>query len=122
MVAQRVVDLLAEGGPAESIVAFTFTERAAEELKLRIARRVEHRLGREALDRLTNPAGRFSCARMYQTYSATCPWRWSSGSGLAGRPKAGLMNGASLRLRSAGSCTPCVTTCRHPPPLGAAPA
>ncbi|MGH2951702.1 MAG: ATP-dependent helicase [Solirubrobacterales bacterium] len=54
VVAQRVVDLLAEGAPAESIVAFTFTERAAEELKLRIARRVEDRLGREALDRLTN--------------------------------------------------------------------
>src|SRR5687768_17137214 len=54
VVAQRVVDLLAGGTPAESIVAFTFTERAAEELKARIARRVEDRLGREALDRLTN--------------------------------------------------------------------
>ena len=38
--------------PAEWIVAFTFTERAAEELKNRIAQRVEGRLGREALDRL----------------------------------------------------------------------
>jgi DNA helicase-2/ATP-dependent DNA helicase PcrA len=54
VVAQRVVDLLAEGVAAESIVAFTFTERAAEELKARIARRVEDRLGREALDRLTS--------------------------------------------------------------------
>lgn len=54
VVAQRVVDLLADGALAESIVAFTFTERAAEELKNRIAHRVEDRLGREALDRLTS--------------------------------------------------------------------
>jgi DNA helicase II / ATP-dependent DNA helicase PcrA len=54
VVAQRVVDLLAEQVPAESIVAFTFTERAAAELKARIAQRVEGRLGREALDRLTS--------------------------------------------------------------------
>ena len=53
MVSQRVVDLLAEGLPAESIVAFTFTERAAEELKNRIAHRVEDRLGTAALDRLS---------------------------------------------------------------------
>ena len=31
VVSQRVADLLADGLPAESIVAFTFTERAAEE-------------------------------------------------------------------------------------------
>jgi len=54
VVSQRVVDLLAEGAAAEAIVAFTFTERAAEELKNRIARRVEDRLGRAALDRLTS--------------------------------------------------------------------
>ena len=54
VVAQRVVDLLADGATAESIVAFTFTERAAEELKNRIAHRVEDRLGREALNRLTS--------------------------------------------------------------------
>jgi len=48
-----VVDLLAEGLPAESIVAFTFTERAAEELKNRVAHRVEDRLGTAALDRLS---------------------------------------------------------------------
>lgn len=53
VVSQRVVDLLAEELPAESIVAFTFTERAADELKNRIAKRVEGRLGRAALDRLT---------------------------------------------------------------------
>src|SRR3954453_4269447 len=52
VVSQRVADLLKDGVPAEAIVAFTFTERAAEELKNRIARRVEDRLGREALDRL----------------------------------------------------------------------
>ena len=53
VVSQRVVDLLAEGLPAESIVAFTFTERAAEELKNRVAHRVEDRLGTAALDRLS---------------------------------------------------------------------
>src|SRR3954451_2894200 len=54
VVAQRVVDLLDTGERPESIVAFTFTERAAEELKNRIAHRVEDRLGRGALDQLTN--------------------------------------------------------------------
>lgn len=54
VVAQRVVDLLADGLPAEAVVAFTFTERAAEELKNRIAHRVEGRMGRHALDRLTS--------------------------------------------------------------------
>lgn len=54
VVSQRVADLLADGFAAESIVAFTFTERAAEELKNRIARRVQDRLGRAALDRLTS--------------------------------------------------------------------
>lgn len=52
VVSQRVADLLAEGQPAESIVAFTFTERAAAELKNRIAHRVEDRLGMPALDGL----------------------------------------------------------------------
>ena len=52
VVSQRVADLLADGLPAESIVAFTFTERAAEELSNRIAHRVEDRLGVAALDRL----------------------------------------------------------------------
>src|SRR5262245_9036682 len=36
VVSQRVADLLADGFSAESIVAFTFTERAADELKNRI--------------------------------------------------------------------------------------
>jgi DNA helicase II / ATP-dependent DNA helicase PcrA len=52
VVSQRVADLLADGVPAESVVAFTFTERAADELKNRIVQRVEDRLGRAALDRL----------------------------------------------------------------------
>jgi len=52
VVSQRVVSLLADGVPAASIVAFTFTERAAAELKERIAVRVEERLGRETLDQV----------------------------------------------------------------------
>jgi DNA helicase-2/ATP-dependent DNA helicase PcrA len=52
VVSQRVADLLADGFPAESIVAFTFTERAADELKNRIMHRAEGRLGTAALDRL----------------------------------------------------------------------
>ncbi|HEU0249411.1 MAG TPA: UvrD-helicase domain-containing protein, partial [Solirubrobacteraceae bacterium] len=52
VVAQRIVELLADGALAESIVAFTFTERAARELKERIVERVEQRLGGGALDRL----------------------------------------------------------------------
>src|SRR5436853_299317 len=52
VVSQRVVSLLDEGVPARGIVAFTFTERAAEELKNRITRRVEERLGKQALDLL----------------------------------------------------------------------
>jgi DNA helicase-2/ATP-dependent DNA helicase PcrA len=52
VVSQRVVDLLAEGVAPDGIVAFTFTERAAAELKERITDRVEGRMGRQALDRL----------------------------------------------------------------------
>ena len=52
VVSQRVTDLLAEGVRPDAIVAFTFTERAAAELKERIEARVVSRLGREALDRL----------------------------------------------------------------------
>src|SRR5258707_11028627 len=52
VVSQRVADLLADGVPPRGIVAFTFTERAAEELKNRIARRVEERLGTTAVDLL----------------------------------------------------------------------
>ena len=52
VVSQRVADLLAEGVRPDAIVAFTFTERAAAELKERIEARVMARLGSEALDRL----------------------------------------------------------------------
>jgi DNA helicase II / ATP-dependent DNA helicase PcrA len=52
VVAQRVADLLADGADARSIIAFTFTERAAEELKARISARVEQRLGTTVLDKL----------------------------------------------------------------------
>jgi DNA helicase-2/ATP-dependent DNA helicase PcrA len=52
VVSQRVAALLAEGEPAESIVAFTFTEKAAAELKERIRQRVEAKLGDGATDQL----------------------------------------------------------------------
>ena len=52
VVSQRVADLLAEDVLSGGIVAFTFTERAAAELKERIEARVVTRLGAEALDRL----------------------------------------------------------------------
>ncbi len=52
VVAQRIADLLSDGETATAIVAFTFTERAAAELKGRIAERVEERLGASALDLL----------------------------------------------------------------------
>ena len=50
VVSQRVVDLLADGVPPPGIVAFTFTERAAAELRHRIEERTAERLGRAALD------------------------------------------------------------------------
>jgi len=53
VVAQRVADLVSEKVDPRSIVAFTFTERAAQELKNRIALRVEHRNGRAGLDALS---------------------------------------------------------------------
>jgi DNA helicase-2/ATP-dependent DNA helicase PcrA len=52
VVSQRVADLIASGEPAGSIVAFTFTEKAAAELKERIAQRVTARLGDGATDQL----------------------------------------------------------------------
>lgn len=53
VVSQRVVSLLAEGISAREIAAFTFTERAAKELKVRIATRLEQRLGPQAVDQLS---------------------------------------------------------------------
>jgi len=52
VVAQRVTELFVEGVAPGAIVAFTFTERAAESLRSRIEQRVSHRLGREFLDHL----------------------------------------------------------------------
>ncbi|MCA1703790.1 MAG: UvrD-helicase domain-containing protein, partial [Actinobacteria bacterium] len=52
VVSQRVADLLAEGVPPTGIVGFTFTERAAAELRQRIAERSDSRLGTAILDQL----------------------------------------------------------------------
>lgn len=52
VVSQRVASLLADGEDPESIVAFTFTEKAAAELKDRIRQRVTARLGEGATDQL----------------------------------------------------------------------
>jgi DNA helicase-2/ATP-dependent DNA helicase PcrA len=71
VVSQRVAELLEGGESAASIVAFTFTERAAGELKHRISERVDERLGRSALDKLN---GLFVgtihgyCFRLLQTH------------------------------------------------------
>ncbi len=51
--ARRVAALVADGVEPAAIVAFTFTERAAAELKQRIAQRVSERLGTEFLGRLS---------------------------------------------------------------------
>ncbi|MCW2903268.1 MAG: ATP-dependent helicase [Streptosporangiaceae bacterium] len=71
VVSQRVAALLAEGAPASSIVAFTFTERAAASLKERISARVAKRLGPQALDQLGGLyVGTIHayCFRLLQTY------------------------------------------------------
>ncbi len=52
VVSQRVAALLADGEDPSSIVAFTFTEKAAEELKERIRLRAVARLGDSATDKL----------------------------------------------------------------------
>lgn len=52
VVSQRVASLLADGEPAESIVAFTFTDKASAELKNRIRQRVTARMGQSAGDQL----------------------------------------------------------------------
>lgn len=51
-ISRRVAALIAEGAEPASIVAFTFTERAAKELKERITRRVAERMGADFRDRL----------------------------------------------------------------------
>lgn len=54
VVAQRVADLMYDGTLPSAIVAFTFTERAGKELKHRIEKRVEGRLGSVFLDRMND--------------------------------------------------------------------
>lgn len=51
-ISRRVAALITEGAEPSSIVAFTFTERAAAELKERVVRRVAERVGEAFLDRL----------------------------------------------------------------------
>ncbi len=52
VVSQRVASLIEDGGSPDAIVAFTFTEKAATELKERIRERVIARIGAEGTDRL----------------------------------------------------------------------
>lgn len=71
VVSQRVASLVADGVAPDSIVAFTFTKRAAAELKDRIRQRVEERSGASTVDLL---GGLFVgtihayCFRLLQTY------------------------------------------------------
>jgi DNA helicase-2/ATP-dependent DNA helicase PcrA len=51
-VSRRIAALIGEGVEPASIIAFTFTERAAAELKDRVVRRVGERMGEAFLDRL----------------------------------------------------------------------
>jgi DNA helicase-2/ATP-dependent DNA helicase PcrA len=53
-VSQRVARLVAEGTDPSEIVAFTFTTRAADELKVRIRERVMHFAGEDAANKLGN--------------------------------------------------------------------
>ncbi len=70
---QRVADILAEGCHADSIVAFTFTERAAGELKQRIAQRVEQRLGVQPwIDSMASSLAR-STPTAFDSCSGACP-------------------------------------------------
>ena len=71
VVSQRVANLLRTGEPASSIVAFTFTERAAAELRHRIAERAAEVIGPRILDQF---GGLFIgtihsyCFRLLQTH------------------------------------------------------
>ncbi len=53
VVSQRIVSLIADGIASREIVGFTFTEKAAEELKQRVSLRLAERLGVAALDKLS---------------------------------------------------------------------
>lgn len=51
-ISRRVAEILRNGAPPESVVAFTFTEKAAKELKERITKHVRRVLGEEAVGRM----------------------------------------------------------------------
>lgn len=51
-ISRRIAALIAEGVTPESIIAFTFTERAGAELKHRVSERVTETMGRNFLERL----------------------------------------------------------------------
>ncbi len=71
VVSQRVAALVAEGEDPRSIVAFTFTEKAAAELKERIRQRVTAKVGEAATDKLGQLfVGTIHsyCFRLLQTY------------------------------------------------------
>jgi len=53
VVSQRVVSLLSEGIDGREIVAFTFSKKAAEELKDRIVERVQETLGSDGLAKIS---------------------------------------------------------------------
>ena len=69
VVSQRVAALLADGETPESIVAFTFTEKAAVELKERIRQRVEARVpdAADTLGKLFVGTIHAYCLRLLQT-------------------------------------------------------
>src|SRR6267143_5788138 len=74
VVAQRVADLFADSVSPTALVAFTFTDRAAEELKHRIEQRVEARLGKDFIGRLNGCfVGTIHsyCFRLLQQHVAT---------------------------------------------------
>ena len=74
VVSQRVADLFADGVDPDAVVAFTFTEKAAEELKQRIERRVATRLGNDFVDHLNGcyiGTIHAYCYRLLQEHVAT---------------------------------------------------
>ena len=70
-ISRRIAALVGESVAPDSIVAFTFTERAAEELKARIVLRVAEQLGEETKGRLSSMfVGTIHgyCLRLLQSY------------------------------------------------------
>ncbi len=73
VVAQRIADFFAEGVEPAAVVAFTFTDRAAQSLKRRVEQRVAERLGEAFLGKMN---GCFIgtihsyCFHLLQTYVA----------------------------------------------------